>query len=140
MKTANATKQTKKATSTKTSSKETKAKAPKVATAKAAKVEAPATAKKVEAPAASKPAAKTPKADGKMSGLDAAYRVLVEAGQPLNTKTMAEQMLAKGYWKTGGKTPAATVYAAILREVVAKGKDARFRKTNRGMFEAVAAK
>ena len=106
-------------------------------TPKAAKgVKAP----KVETPAVAKAAAKAPKADGKMSGLDAAYRVLVEAGQPLNTKTMVETMLAKGYWTTGGKTPSATIYAAILREVVAKGKDARFRKTARGMFEAVAAK
>jgi hypothetical protein len=32
-----------------------------------------------------------------------------------------------------------SVYAAILREVRAKGKDARFRKTDRGKFEATAA-
>jgi hypothetical protein len=32
------------------------------------------------------------------------------------------------------------VYAAILREVRAKGKDARFRKVERGKFEAVAAR
>jgi len=31
------------------------------------------------------------------------------------------------------------MYAAILREVRAKGKDARFRKTDRGQFEATAA-
>jgi hypothetical protein len=121
MKTTN---ETKKATSTKTSSKQTKVKATKVSPAKTTKVEAPAAAK----------------ADGKMSGLDAAHRVLVEAGKPLNTKTMVETMLAKGYWTTGGKTPSATIYAAILREVVAKGKDARFRKTGRGTFEAVVAK
>jgi hypothetical protein len=117
MKTTNATKQTKKAASTKTSSKETKAKAPKAA-AKDAKV-----------------AAKTPNAEGKMSGLDAAARVLAETGQPMNAKTMVEQMLAKGYWKTGGKTPASTIYAAIIREVAAKGDKARFRKTSRGTFE-----
>jgi len=52
---------------------------------------------------------------------------------------MVEKMLADGLWKTGGKTPAATIYAAILREVRAKGKDARFRKTGRGQFEATAA-
>jgi len=80
-------------------------------------------------------ATETPKADGKMSGLDAAARVLEEAGQPLNAKTMVETMLAKGYWKTGGKTPASTIYAAIIREIATKGGEARFRKAARGQFE-----
>jgi restriction system protein len=74
-----------------------------------------------------------------LRALDAAAKVLVLAGKPLNTKEMVETMLAKGLWKTGDKTPAATIYAAILREVRAKGKDARFRKTDRGQFEATAA-
>jgi hypothetical protein len=33
-----------------------------------------------------------------------------------------------------GATPAATLYSAILREMNAKGKDARFVKTERGKF------
>jgi len=73
-------------------------------------------------------------------GLDAAAKVLVLAGRPMNTKQIVEKMLADGLWKTGGRTPAATIYAAILREVQAKGKDARFRKTDRGQLEAVAAR
>ena len=92
-----------------------------------------------------KAAAKAPKAkreakkrDG-MSGLDAAAKVLADAGKPMNCKQIVETMLAKGLWKTGGRTPAATIYAAILREVRAKGKDARFRKVERGKFEATAA-
>jgi hypothetical protein len=68
------------------------------------------------------------------SGLDAAARVLAEAGEPLNTKTMVERMLAKGLWTTGGKTPAATIYAAIIREIALKGAGARFHKTERGKF------
>jgi len=64
--------------------------------------------------------------------------VLVLAGKPMNIKEMLEKMPAHGLWKTGGKTPAATIYAAILREVRAKGKDARFRKTDRVQFEATA--
>jgi len=47
-------------------------------------------------------------------------------------------MLAKGLWKTSGKTPAATLYAAIIREIAAKGKEARFRKVGRGQFELSA--
>ena len=69
------------------------------------------------------------------SGLDAAAKILADAKEPLNTKEMVDRMLAKGLWKTNGKTPAATIYAAIIREISAKGKDARFRKVARGRFE-----
>ena len=69
------------------------------------------------------------------SGLDAAAQVLAEADEPINTKDMVERMLAKGLWKTNGRTPAATIYAAIIREIAAKGSDSRFRKTERGKFE-----
>jgi hypothetical protein len=55
-------------------------------------------------------------------------------GGPLNCKTIVERAIEKGLWKTGGKTPAATVYAAMLREIQKKGDAARFRKTERGMF------
>jgi hypothetical protein len=47
---------------------------------------------------------------------------------------MVERMLATGMWTTGGKTPAATIYAAIIREIAAKGDQARFRKVERGKF------
>jgi hypothetical protein len=73
------------------------------------------------------------------SGLDAAARVLREAGQPMNCGEVVKTALEKGYWKTGGKTPAATVYAAIVREIASKGAESRFRKTDRGMFELTAA-
>ena len=69
------------------------------------------------------------------SGLDAAAQVLAEAAEPLNTKDMVERMLAKGLWQTGGKTPAATIYAAIIREIATKGDASRFRKVDRGRFE-----
>jgi hypothetical protein len=39
--------------------------------------------------------------------------VLVLAGKPMNTKQMVEKMLADGLWKTGGKTPSATIYADV---------------------------
>jgi hypothetical protein len=57
--------------------------------------------------------AKAPKAK-KPSALDAAFRVLEEAGQPLNCQEMIEQMAAKGYWTSPkGQTPAATLYTAV---------------------------
>ncbi len=92
----------------------------------------PAKATKKEAKA-KKPAAAL-KADKPMSGLDAAAKVLADAKEPMNAKTMVETMLAKGYWETGGKTPQATIYAAIIREIAAKGAKARFKKTDRGLF------
>ena len=87
---------------------------------------------KADKPAQSKPNAT--KSDRKPSGLDAAAQVLAEVGEPLDTKTMGERMLAKGLWKTSGKTPAATIYAAIIREIATKGSASRFRKTERGKF------
>lgn len=75
-----------------------------------------------------------PKKPKKASGLDAAAQVLKDAKQPMRCKDIVETMLAKGLWKTDGKTPHATIYAAILREIQTKGKDARFKKTDRGLF------
>ena len=69
----------------------------------------------------------------RMSGLDAAAKVLEESGQPMTAKEMVEAAEAKGYWKSpGGKTPHATVYSAIIREIATKGGEARFRKAERG--------
>ena len=77
----------------------------------------------------------------KLSALDAAARVLAEAGSPMNTKEMIDAMAAKGYWTSpGGKTPHSTLYSAILREVSAKGEQARFTKTERGKFASAGAK
>jgi hypothetical protein len=98
-----------------------------------------------------KPAAKAPKAKGtpksapakkaaakqakKLSALDAAAQVLAESKEPMNAKQMIDAMAAKGLWSSpGGKTPAATLYSAIIRELATKGKDARFKKTERGKF------
>jgi len=92
-------------------------------------------------PAAAEPKVKEPKAAAKEkkerrpSGLDAAVTVLTEAGTPMNTADMVKRMLETGLWKTGGKTPAATIYAAIIREISVKGEASRFRKTDRGHFE-----
>jgi hypothetical protein len=94
-----------------------------------------ATATKAPAKAAAKkkPAAKS--TDKKMSALDAAAKVLSESKEPLNAKTMIERMAAKGYWQSpGGQTPASTLYAAMIREIQTKGKEARFQKADRGLF------
>ena len=77
----------------------------------------------------------TEKAAKKLSALDAAARVLAETGRPMNCREMIEAMAEKGYWSSpAGKTPSATLYSAILRELKSKGESARFQKVERGRF------
>ncbi len=88
-----------------------------------------------------RPAAQ-PKGDAKpkrVSAIDAAAQVLQQAGAPMNTKEMIAAMHEQGLWSSPtGKTPHATLYSAILREMTTRGADARFRKVDRGRFEANA--
>lgn len=73
----------------------------------------------------------------KTSALDAAAIVLKKAGKPMGTKDMITAMSEQGLWTSpGGKTPHATLYAALLREINVKGKESRFRKADKGQFEA----
>ena len=82
-----------------------------------------------------KTAAKKREADRKQSGLDLAAKVLADAAEPLKAKQIAERAIAAG-WETNGKTPEATLYAAMTREIAKRGDAARFRKADRGLFEA----
>jgi len=76
----------------------------------------------------------------KRSALDAAAQVLSEAGQPMNCQEMIAAMTAQGYWTSpAGKTPQATLYSALLREIKTKGDQARFQKTDRGKFARTQA-
>ena len=69
------------------------------------------------------------------SAIDAAAKVLAGSKEPMNCKELIEAMAAKGLWTSpGGKTPHATLYSAILRALNTKGKDARFKKAERGKF------
>ena len=73
--------------------------------------------------------------NGKLSAINAAAKVLGETKKALNCKGLVEAMATKGYWKSpGGQTPDRTLYSAILREINNKGKDARFKKADRGQF------
>ncbi len=73
----------------------------------------------------------------RISALDAAAKVLAESDHPLRAIDMVELMHAKGLWTSpGGKTPEATLYAAVIREISSKGKDSRFKKADRGLFFA----
>ena len=77
----------------------------------------------------------------KMSGLDAAAKVLaLGSALPMRCGALVKIMIDRGYWKTNGKTPAATIYAAITREIAAKGDVSRFRKVERGKFALATGK
>lgn len=68
-----------------------------------------------------------PAKDG-MSGLDAAALVLREAQRPMTAKeVVAEIQERKLAPKLGGKTPHATIYAAIITEI-AKSMEPRFAR------------
>ncbi len=113
------------------------------ASKKTTKTPKPAKATKA-ATATKKPTAK-PKAERKPAGdtkpkrvsaLDAAAEVLRKAGKPMRSQEMITAMAEQGLWSSpNGKTPHATLYAAILREINDKGGEARFRKSDRGLFE-----
>jgi hypothetical protein len=76
----------------------------------------------------------------KFSALDAAAQLLALASQPLNCKQLIELMTAQGLWNSPkGKTPSATLYAAIIREIATKGDQSRFIRAEAGKFTSKAA-
>lgn len=86
-------------------------------------------------PTKAKGQAKSEPGQKRLSALDAAAKVLAESDSPLNSKQLVEAMTTKGYWTSpGGKTPHATLYSALLREIAGKGSQSRFVKTERGHF------
>ncbi len=71
-----------------------------------------------------------------MSLLDAAAHILsLGAGNPMRCKDIVNLAVKRQLWTPRkGKTPASTLYAAILREITTKGDACRFVKTERGKF------
>lgn len=115
--TTNTTKKSRKAASPKASGKQ--------ATGAKATEAAKTTVKKTPA----KPAAR------KLSALDAAAKLLAEVGTPMTAREIIETLAARKMWTSpGGKTPEATLYAAIAREIAKKGANSRFQKVDRGQF------
>jgi hypothetical protein len=106
--------------------------APKRPAAGAGTVKSPKTTSKAKR-AATRAKADRQKAK-RPSGLDAATRVLAESKQPMTCREIVEAAFEKKYWKSNGKTPHATIYSAIIREIAAKGKQSRFQKVGRGKF------
>lgn len=73
----------------------------------------------------------------RVSALDAAAQVLAKSEVPMRAKELIAVMEKTGLWHSpSGKTPHATLYAAMIREIAALGDKARFRKLERGVFVA----
>ena len=71
----------------------------------------------------------------RLSALDAAARVLSASSQAMTCPELIAAMAAQGYWTSpAGKTPQATLHAALTREIKLKKDQSRFRKTERGKF------
>lgn len=91
------------------------------------------TARKTQKPAPKKPV-ESPR---KLSQLDAAAAVLANAEGPMSCTELVDAMAAKRLWSSpAGKTPEATLYAAMTREITKKGDAARFVKAAPGRFAA----
>lgn len=73
----------------------------------------------------------------KLSMIKAALQVLQVRKVPMTSPEMIDVMATEDLWTSpGGKTPAATLYAAISRSIKELGKASVFRKAERGKFEA----
>lgn len=95
------------------------------------------TKKPQSAKAKAKPAPAAP--TKKLSQIEAALEVLKAATEPMTCKQMVEAMAERKLWSSpGGKTPEATLYASLLRELAKKGDAARFVKAAPGRFAAKA--
>lgn len=71
-----------------------------------------------------------------MSLVDAAAHLLwLGNGEPMRCREIVDLVVQHQLWRPGrGRTPASTLYAAILREMAIKGTQCRFVKTERGKF------
>lgn len=104
-----------------------------VANGKAATVKDTKTATKRAVAHVGAPAGK----EKRLGALAAAAKILKDAKAPMGARDIMKAILEKGLWTTKGATPASTLYAAMTREITAKGKDARFRRAAepKGAFE-----
>ena len=105
-------------------------------------------ASKAAKPAAPKPTKPAAPSRGKhqpstrLSALDAAAQVLAglskaEARDGITAPDLIERMAKAKLWTSpGGKTPAATLYAAMVREIARNGSASRFVRVSPGHFAA----
>lgn len=69
-----------------------------------------------------------------MSWREAIQKVLAEADGPLHYAEISEQILSRGYYKTDGATPSATVNAQISSSIKHDGEKSPFVRVGKGTF------
>ncbi|MFT3883657.1 MAG: HTH domain-containing protein [Gemmatales bacterium] len=83
------------------------------------------------------PATTDEPAPKKLSMIKAALQVLQDRKVAMTCPELIDVMSTEGLWTSpGGKTPAATLYAAISWSIKDLGKASPFKKSERGKFEA----
>jgi len=65
---------------------------------------------------------------------DIAYQILKEAGKPLHSKEITKIALERGWLKTVGKTPEATMNAQLIVDINTKKDKSRFIKVGPSIF------
>lgn len=65
---------------------------------------------------------------------EAIKKVLVESSKPLHYTEISEQILSRGYYKTDGATPSATVNAQIASSIKHEGEKSPFIRVGKGIF------
>lgn len=65
---------------------------------------------------------------------DIAYQILKEAGRSLHSKEITKIALGRGWLKTAGKTPEATMNAQLIVDINSKKDKSRFIKTAPSVF------
>ena len=69
-----------------------------------------------------------------MSVLDAVFQVLNIEKRPLCAKELADLIVKNGLWTSEGKTPAASIGAAVYSDIKKFGRKSRFAKAGNGYF------
>ena len=65
---------------------------------------------------------------------DIAYQILKEAGKPLHSKEITKIAIERGWLKTAGKTPEATMNAKLIVDINTKKDKSRFIKVGPSTF------
>jgi hypothetical protein len=69
-----------------------------------------------------------------MTALKAVEAVLAQASAPLHYNEITARILEGGFWKTQGKTPAATINALLTVDILQRQDNSCFQRTGRGIF------
>jgi hypothetical protein len=68
------------------------------------------------------------------SWCEAIIKVLEESDTPLHYSEITSQILSRGYYRTDGATPAATVNAQIAASIIHDGPRSPFVRVAKGVF------